>query len=469
MRNLRENQRCWLIAEPDGRVQTLAGQFAELRGLGLRVGPIADGSLSGDCDALVATSFADFKRMTPREREVLRAEVTGGATLYIRGGFDDGVRYQLAPIVDVSFTVGRAHQLQAYSFTHHAMIPAILRGEESPFGGMLNCAGDFSGPVEPILVARHDSLESPVVFAYRAGRGAVICDVQPDDESSDTPLIWRMADPVQRCINVSALIAVDWAAGRDLERQVAFNLTIDDIPLGYDYFNESMLKDFFAYVESRGADLHLDCAWIPTSRWISRRYVEILKSHGAGFVWHGMHRHIDHQKIDAPVAELDAGKRAMAMNARRYGIKLQPVIIFPYERAHPSTEELLLKEGFLAGAEQPRHDERNPGSPEYLSYCSAACVHESGLRFLHRYESDFLTRDRMLAIAALGMPILGFAHPKDVRLRRGSRIVERGGTFAHFDEVLEFASAKGLPGRSLEEIARELFDKKSESVQLECA
>jgi hypothetical protein len=69
----------------------------------------------------------------------------------------------------------------------------------------------------------------------------------------------------------------------------------------------------------------------------------------------------------------------------------------------------------------------------------------------------------MLAIAAMGMPILAFAHPKDVRLRRLSRFVERGGTYAHFDEVLDFAAAKNLPGRSLEEIARALLDPKSDS------
>jgi hypothetical protein len=54
----------------------------------------------------------------------------------------------------------------------------------------------------------------------------------------------------------------------------------------------------------------------------------------------------------------------------------------------------------------------------------------------------------------MGMPILAFAHPRDVRLRRLSGIVERGGTFSHFDQVLDFASSKGLPGRSLAEIAR---------------
>ncbi len=467
------SKNCWLIAEAGGRAPILAAQFAHLRGLEVQDWPGSESSPTSvmpENDPLIALSFAALNRMTSRERENLRASVNGGATLYIRGGADEGVRYQLAPLLDASFIVGRATKVASYRFTHHAMIPAVLRGEESPLVDALNCASDLSGPAEPILLAcDDDGTESPVVFAYRSGRGAIICDVQPDDETADTPLIWRLADPVQRCANASALIAAERAAERDLSRPVRFNLTIDDIPLGYDYFNESILEDFLGHIESRCAGLHLDCGWIPTSQWISRRYVEILKGHGAGFLWHGMHRHVDHQNIEDPAAEMEAGKRAMAANARRYGVQFKPVLIFPFERAHRSAEELLLNEGFLAAAEQPRHDEGTAGMPEYLRYSNDSCVHESSLRFMHRYESAFLTRDRMIAIASLGMPILAFAHPKDVRLRRGSRFVERGGTFSHFDEVLDFASAKNFPGRSLEEIARELFDKKTASMRFQCA
>ncbi len=254
-------------------------------------------------------------------------------------------------------------------------------------------------------------------------------------------------------------------------RKPPFNLTIDDIPMGYDYFNEPMLEDFLGYIESRCANVHLDCAWIPTSQRISRPYIEVMRNHRVGFLWHGLHRHVDHQKLEDPIAEMEAGKRAMDRIARRFGVQLQPVIIFPFERAHRRAEELLLKEGFVAGAEQPRHDE-DAGAmlPAYLRYCAPSCVHESGLRFMHRYETQFLSRDRMIAIASMGMPILAFGHPKDVRLRRLSRFVERGGTFANFDEVLDFAQAKDLPGRSLEEIAREMFAENSESfAQLQCA
>ena len=67
-------------------------------------------------DPLIAISFAALNRMTSRERENLRASVNGGATLYIRGGADEGVRYQLAPLLDASFIVGRATERGVLSF-----------------------------------------------------------------------------------------------------------------------------------------------------------------------------------------------------------------------------------------------------------------------------------------------------------------------------------------------------------------
>jgi hypothetical protein len=76
----------------------------------------------------------------------------------------------------------------------------------------------------------------------------------------------------------------------------------------------------------------------------------------------------------------------------------------------------------------------------------------------------------MLAIAALGMPILAFGHPKDVRLRRLSGLIDRGGTFSHFDPVLDFASSKSLRCQSLETIARETFNESSDTLMdLQCA
>jgi hypothetical protein len=445
-----------LSDDTDGNAPTLLAQFARLRGL------------KPDAESLIACRFADLARMGSHERESLRASIGAGATLYVRGGAAEAVSYQLAPLADASFSIGRIAHPSVYRFTDHSMNPAVLRGEASGLREAIACAISMRGSAEPLLVARDGGgAEFPVAFAYRLGRGAIICDVQRDDTNADIPLIWRLADPHQRCAAASALIAADRAAGRDAARLVPFNLTIDDIPLAYDYFNEPLLEGFFAHLESRCAAVRLDCAWIPASQWMSRRYVDILKAHRASFVWHGIHRHVDHQRLENPAAEFAAGKHAMAANMRRYGVEFQPLIIFPFERADRRAEELLLKEGFFAASEQPRLDEGAAGMPAYLRFGSESCAHESGLRFMHRYETDFLTRDRMLALAALGMPIVAFAHPKDVRLRRLSRFMERGGVFSHFDEVLDFAASKNLPGHSLEEIARACFDKKFASLELQ--
>ncbi len=75
MRNLRVNQRCWLIAEPQRHAPRLAAQFAQLRSLEVREASTLEAVVSstGDAAALIATSLAAVNRMTSRERETLRA------------------------------------------------------------------------------------------------------------------------------------------------------------------------------------------------------------------------------------------------------------------------------------------------------------------------------------------------------------------------------------------------------------
>ena len=466
------NTKCWLIGNSSAEALISARQFARFRGIEILSSRRADGLPSKtEATSLIAATFATLSELSLSERERLRSLISGGATLYLRGEVEPSCRFNLSPIVESSFSIGGAIKVASYRFTKHELTPAVLRDEHAKAELSINAAVDIRGPAEPLLIARHeDGTESPVVFAYRCGRGTIVCDVQAQPSEVDSPLIWRLADPIQRCENISALIAVDHACGRDASAPISFNLTIDDIPLGYDFFNEAILEDFMEHIEKRCAGVHLDCAWIPSSQRLSRRYVEILKSHGAGFVWHGMARHLDHQKIKDPVAELREGNRAMEAIRHRYNVYLQPIVIFPFERASDRCEELLLQQGFIAGAEQPRHDEGLDAGAEYCRFGSASCVHDSGLPFLHRYEAKFLTHERMLAIAMLGMPILVFGHPKDVRLRRLSGLIDRGGSFAHFDHVLDFASSKGLPARSLEQIARESLNQPAyRPLELQCA
>ena len=73
---------------------------------------------------------------------------------------------------------------------------------------------------------------------------------------------------------------------------------------------------------------------------------------------------------------------------------------------------------------------------------------------IYRDAIEVLTRDRMLALATLGMPIVALAHPRDLALRR----FRRGdpADVSYFDSVLTFAAEKSLRPMSLELIAAEV-------------
>ncbi len=73
---------------------------------------------------------------------------------------------------------------------------------------------------------------------------------------------------------------------------------------------------------------------------------------------------------------------------------------------------------------------------------------------IYRDSIDVLSRDRMLALATLGMPVIALAHPRDLSLRR----FQRGdrSSISYFDSVLTFAAEKSLRPMSLEQIAAEV-------------
>ena len=79
-----------------------------------------------------------------------------------------------------------------------------------------------------------------------------------------------------------------------------------------------------------------------------------------------------------------------------------------------------------------------------------------GFGILCRYLMPRLTRDRMLVMAALGLPIVAYAHPGDVEPRRLSRVWERARHATYFDRMSNFPSSKRLRARSLEQIATEI-------------
>jgi hypothetical protein len=66
-----------------------------------------------------------------------------------------------------------------------------------------------------------------------------------------------------------------------------------------------------------------------------------------------------------------------------------------------------------------------------------------------------LGRDRMLARAALGMPVIVPGHPRDAGPAAVGEMRPHNRAAADFDEVLDFFAAKKLRPQSLEEIARD--------------
>jgi hypothetical protein len=76
---------------------------------------------------------------------------------------------------------------------------------------------------------------------------------------------------------------------------------------------------------------------------------------------------------------------------------------------------------------------------------------------LRRFPAWVLSYDRMLALAALGMPVVLTAHPKNLCLHRLASLRKFNGPVTYCDGVLRFAAAKGLRPLSLEQIAHEVI------------
>jgi hypothetical protein len=66
-----------------------------------------------------------------------------------------------------------------------------------------------------------------------------------------------------------------------------------------------------------------------------------------------------------------------------------------------------------------------------------------------------LDRNRMLALATLGMPIIALAHPNNLGVQRFRPTRDQMGP-SYFDRIARFAAEKSLRPMSLENIAREM-------------
>jgi hypothetical protein len=132
-------------------------------------------------------------------------------------------------------------------------------------------------------------------------------------------------------------------------------------------------------------------------------------------------------------------------------------MIFPFERANPEAVRVARREGFSASYENPiNREELESFVPGFMRY-STSLQPLYGLYYpvLCRFPASFLSYNRMLALATLGLPIVLTAYPEDLRLRSFVGLWNFPGSLNRCDGVLRFAAAKGLRPLSLEEIAHE--------------
>jgi hypothetical protein len=447
----------------DGTINvSSAARFARLRGIGLVQCEEVDAlPVRVPGPTIIAIGASRWQALSDRGRGHLAKLVGGGAVLYLRGLPQPDGLLDLAPFAQGEVKISREHRAVGYRFTASRMLPGVLAGE-----AVASCFFEGRGaerlpaPAEGLLMLRHaDGEERAAIFGVRYGMGHVICDLHREqDDDAEAPLLVRLAVPEMRHREVGALIAADRAVHPDPERLPPFNLTIDDRPANFDHFNSAALSGLLRHIEEVCPGAHTDFGWTPRYTHPSQSYLEVMKKFATGFVWHGLWRHVDHRTIADPAAEFARGRRLANEIERRFGIRLQSIMIFPYERSAPEQFRLLLEAGFQACVEEPSYPRDLAAHlPRYLLYSLPFITHAlCDFTVLYRYRMVTLTRDRMLAMAALGLPIIAYAHPLDVGLQRLSRLWDRGGDVSHFDPLLEFAMSKKLPSRSLEEIATEV-------------
>jgi len=408
---------------------------------------------------MVAMSLEVLERLQQRQKESLKMLVEAGTTLYVRGASEPGREFSLRPFAEAAFVVTSVSGADGYRFSRHRLLPKVLENEEAEGPVELQFAGGLDHKACDVILYSRDRerLDHPAIFTVSRGAGSVIFDLQPEPSPANysRPIAHRMADPTARCGDIGALVAVDTVCGRAFKRPGVFNLTIDDRPANFDYFNVGNLRQFLEHLVRLHPAAHLDFAWTPRHSHPSRNYVETLKAFNSGFVWHGLHRHVDHRQIASPDAELSHGKRKIEKISKRYGISFQPIMVFPCERDAPESIEALRRENFLAMSAMPQ---TNAAFEEqrsvYLRYSTPAHIHsDRAIPILYRHPADRLTWNEMLAMAALDLPIIVFGHPRDVALQRLARVRKADRSYSYFDCVLQFAAAKNLSSCSLAEIA----------------
>jgi hypothetical protein len=453
---------CWLIGNSALDEHSSAACFARLRGL--VPSSVADTQALPDRirePTMIAISTSRLQTLSPDRRRDLANLVEEGAVLYVRGLPRSDTDLDLMPFAQANAAIAVEPRAVGYRFTASRMLPAVLVGEEaSP--GILEGGGARCLPAQamPLVILRDvDGNERAATFALRHGNGCVIYDLHRENtRCAQQPLVHWLADPETRHREVGALVAADCVVHQDPNRLPPFNLTIDDRPISFDHFNAAAIRALLTNIDELCPGAHTDFAWTPRYHSPCRRYLGVMKQFATGFVWHGLWRHVDHRLIATPRADFARGRRLVSEVQQRFGVRLQPIMIFPFEWSAPAQFPLLMEAGFLGYVEEPHYPAGSHASvPRCLEFSLPFTAEPaSGFTLLHRYSVAILTRDRMLAMAALGLPIIAYAHPAEILLRRFSCVWDRKGALTHFDTVLRFAASKRLPARSLEEIALEV-------------
>jgi hypothetical protein len=453
--------KCWLIGDASGLFPIAAAEVARLRGLELELCRLTwAGNLPariGGAGQLIALNFDLLGQLRPEEKQRLKKWVESGATLFLRGGLQPGRRYSLAPISDVQFEYSNQPS-HGYQLSTHRMLPLAIAGERVERLSIMPCALHVTGAIESMLLAQGDgNTWLPSIFTIPAGDGAIICDLNVEDDDHQTSLLAKLSDPMRLAATIGPLAAVDWAAGRDLSRNSAVNLVIDDRPINHDYFSNSRTEVFLRHWDSELPGVHVDYAWTPSHSHPHRRYVNLLQRYNTGFVWHGFLRHVDHRKVNDPVSEYSTGRELIEQIERNYGVHIQPVMIFPFEKDTPSAVELLRHQSFIAKVQSFDYEVRVSPPPNYYRLRHLQQSRSDGESFavIFRDAIEMLSRGRMLALATLGMPIIAIGHPRNLALRRFGRLRDSM-QLDYFDPVLKFATEKSLRPMSLETIAAEV-------------
>ncbi len=446
---------CWLIDVGKAPGRSLVAQYAQLRQCALNLcSSPTDLPAIATPRMLIAIQGTQLNGLAPFFQAHMAALVRAGATLYVRGIDDSSTSLAPEPLPLASVRVAPKQAARAYLFSASPKVPRVLRQEIANFLVEVRSAEGLTSNAEVQLSVRHiDGVDRAVIFSSRYGRGEVIYDLHESWEGSGDSIIARLADPLRRPAEIGPLIALNQVSS-DAEDQLApFSLMIDDRPTHYDYFNIAALKSLLNHFAETCPGAHIDFAWTPAYSHPPRAYIDEIKRASCGFVWHGLFRHVDHAAIADSELELSLGRQAVAAIERRFSVYLQPIMVFPFERHVPAQLALLQRHRFLATVEVPRSVSANDLYPRHLS-CSLPCRRdeESGSVVLYRHSAASLTRDRLLAMATIGLPIIAFAHPGELGLKRFDSVWKRKSRSSLFDEILKFARSKGLPSKSLEEI-----------------